>query len=173
MLTNDKIVLRAVEPSDVDYLFEVENNMGLWRVSNTLIPFSRNVLSKYANSVHDIVRQGQFRFIIETVRDKKMVGMIDLYDFDAINRRAGVGVVIQNVQDRRDGWATEALSLLLDYSIKVLHLKQLYCSIQESNRGSMALFAKLGFTQVGIRKEWYYCGGSVWEDEYLFQKVLM
>ncbi|WP_227625579.1 hypothetical protein [Geofilum rubicundum] len=41
MIQNDEVLLRAVEPGDVDLLYDWENRMELWPVSNTLAPFSK------------------------------------------------------------------------------------------------------------------------------------
>ena len=45
LLENDKIKLRALEPDDLDLLFSVENSSDLWGISNTLTPFSRDLLN--------------------------------------------------------------------------------------------------------------------------------
>ena len=34
LIKNDILSLRAVEPDDIDALFEVENNLELWKYSN-------------------------------------------------------------------------------------------------------------------------------------------
>ena len=40
------IHLRALEPTDLDFLFSLENDQRLWTVSNTLAPFSKFTLKK-------------------------------------------------------------------------------------------------------------------------------
>lgn len=171
MLSNDRIKLRGVEPEDVDYLFNAENDMSLWKVSETLIPFSRNTLRQYAESVHDLKVQGQFRFIIEDAIAGTPIGMIDLFDYNALHQRAGVGVVITDKMKRNAGYATDALTLLLKYAVDVLKLKQLYCSMHESNNESIKLFERLSFKKVGERKDWFHTENG-WESEILYQKLL-
>ena len=46
-LLGKKVKLRALEPEDLDFLFEVENNTNFWEVSSTQVPFSRYMLKKY------------------------------------------------------------------------------------------------------------------------------
>lgn len=171
MLKNNRIRLRGVEPKDVDYLFKVENDTSLWKVSETLIPFSRNTLKKYAESVHDLLAQGQYRYIIEDINKVVPVGMIDLFDYDPVNRRAGVGIVISE-ESRNKGFASDALSLLLEYAKDVLKLKQVYCSMHDSNLSSIKLFESLQFVKIGERKDWFNTGQG-WESELLFQRILI
>ncbi len=172
MLKSDKLLLRAVEPKDLDYLFEAENNVQIWGLSATLIPFSKRTLEDYVYSVHDLTSQKQFRFIIELVKTDRAIGMVDLFDYDALNARAGVGIVISDDTERSKGNAFESMKMLIEYSRNVLFLNQLYCTIHASNTNSINLFQKLGFVKMGVRKEWYRIDESKWEDEIEFQLLL-
>ena len=51
-------------------------------------------------SNHDIFSEKQFRFVI-SIENKKPIGLIDLFDFDPINHRAGIGIVIINTQRKK------------------------------------------------------------------------
>ena len=42
-----EIHLRALEPEDLDFLYEMENDESLWEVGNTNVPYSRQVLLDY------------------------------------------------------------------------------------------------------------------------------
>lgn len=169
MLESDSLILRALEPQDLDYLFQTENEVQIWNLSDTLIPFSKRTLKEYANSIHDLAAQKQFRFIIQLKDSKKQIGMVDLFDYDAINARAGVGIVITETKERNKGYAFEALNLLSEYAKQTLFLNQLYCSIHESNVNSIHLFQKIGFTKMGTRKNWFKVNHNQWEDEIEFQ----
>lgn len=171
MLKNDRIILRGVEPQDVNYLYNIENDISLWEVSETLIPFTRNTLKQYAESVHDLHAQGQFRFIIEEIETKLPVGMIDLFDYNPVHMRAGVGIVI-SAESRNLGYASDALKLLIRYAKNVLMLRQLYCSMHSSNINSIKLFEGLSFKRVGERKDWFKTNEG-WESELLYQRILM
>jgi len=154
LLKSNNISLRPVEPTDVKFLVAIENNTANWKVSGTLIPFSKNTMTDYANSVHDIAMQQQFRFVIEEFSTGITVGTVDLFEYDAINRRCGVGILIME-QFTQKGFAKEALNLVIAYSKDVLNLKQIYCNIQADNKISISLFEKIGFVKTGVRKDWY------------------
>jgi diamine N-acetyltransferase len=165
----NKVLLRALEPKDIDFLFLWENTAENWQVSGTLIPFSHFVLEQYMATAHlDIYTTKQFRFMIETLADKKTIGCIDLFEFDPKNKRAGVGILIGDVSSRCKGYASEALSLLQKYAFEILDLHQLYCTITTDNDHSLQLFQKHKFEITGCKKEWIFKAGK-WLDEYTLQ----
>jgi diamine N-acetyltransferase len=166
-----KIILRPLEPEDIGLLYEWENNMEIWEVSNTKAPFSKHILAQYIeNSVHDFYTTKQLRLIIET-DEKKPVGAIDLFDFDPYHQRAGIGILIHKHEDRNKGYATDALQALINYSIVVLGLHQLYANISADNETSLHLFHNLGFTISGEKKDWLRTQ-SGWKNELILQKML-
>lgn len=171
LLQNENILLRAVEPEDADIIFKWENSTQNWQVSNTLIPFSMHTIKQYAlNSSHDIFENKQLRLMIICKLDKKPVGAIDLFDYDPFHQRAGVGILINDENDRGKGFAKQALIILKNYAFKYLHLKQLYCSIGEDNTKSQNLFEQLGFIQCGTKKDWLKTMDG-WIDEYFYQCI--
>src|SRR6056297_1643834 len=125
-LQQGKITLRPPEPGDLELLYLWENGMELWELSNTKAPFSRHLLAEYLkNAAKDIYETKQLRLIIEN-EAKRAVGAIDLFDFDPYHLRAGVGILIHHKSDRNQGYASAALVALLNYSLHILGLKQLY-----------------------------------------------
>lgn len=174
-LENSTIKLRAPELTDIDLLYVWENNMEIWKVSNTLTPFSRFVLKKYIETAHlDIWETKQLRLIIEAKDQSSLmfvpVGLIDLFDFDPFHLRAGIGILIANSEYRRKGYATDALRLIIKYSFETLQIHQLYCNISSENSISLQLFQNVGFSIVGTKKEWLKTIDG-WQDEVMLQIV--
>lgn len=170
-MNSDRIKLRALEPKDIDVLFIWENDPEIWKVSNTAAPFSRFVLEQYiANSHQDIYANKQLRLMIETTEGhKSAIGSIDLFDFDPKNRRAGVGILIEK-NFRNNGYASEALQLLIDYAFNVLGMHQLFCNICEDNEPSLKLFKNKGFEISGLKKDWVK-DTKGYQNEYLLQLI--
>jgi len=169
MLKGENIQLRALEPSDLDTLYLWENDINIWKVSQTITPFSKHVLSQYlANAHQDIFTARQLRLII--VKESRSIGTIDLFDFEPVHKRAGVGILIADQGDRQKGYAREALELLINYAFKQLQLKQIYCNISSINKASINLFSGLDFMLVGVKKDWNKTQEG-WEDELLFQRL--
>jgi diamine N-acetyltransferase len=98
------------------------------------------------------------------------LGLIDLFDFDPQNRRAGIGIVIQSIENRKQNIGSEALELLIKYAFHNLNLHQLYANIAAENTASIALFTKFGFEKIGVKKDWTLVSGS-FKDEALYQLI--
>lgn len=153
-MENEIIYLRALEPEDLDFLFEVENDVKNWEVSTTQKPFSRKDLKDYLlNSNKDIYEVKQLRLVIERKSDNKPVGLIDLFDFDPFNKRAGLGILIKE-DFQHMGFATVSIKLFNDYAFRYLDLHQIYAHVPANNKASVALFTKMGFVNAGNLKNW-------------------
>jgi diamine N-acetyltransferase len=173
--TDTEIILRALEPTDIDALYKWENDPEIWHVSNTCTPYSKYILEKYIENSHlDIYQVRQLRMMIDIREngngDQRSVGTVDLFDFDPYHNRAGIGILIGEKSDRRKGFACMALKKFLEYSFHSLQLHQLYCNISEGNRDSLSLFKKCGFKITGRKKEWVKTPAK-YVDEYLLQLI--
>jgi diamine N-acetyltransferase len=169
-LKGDHIILRALEPEDLNFLYQIENNESFWEVSHTQTPFSKYILKQYLENTHlDIYESKQLRLLIVEKSTKKEVGMIDLFDFNPQHKRAGIGILIHPDFEKK-GFASEALSLFINYSFSHLQLHQLYANITSSNSKSLRLFKKHKFDEVGVKKEWILSEGK-FKDEVLFQLI--
>ena len=59
-------ILRALETSDLDWLYSIENNAEWWHFGISKEPWSKDVLSKYIHSQPgNLMRDGQLRLILE------------------------------------------------------------------------------------------------------------
>jgi len=173
MLQKESVKLRAVEPQDIDFLFQLENDDMLWHVSQTLVPFSRFDMEQYVFSANkqEPFGAGQVRFIIELVEntEAEMIGTIDLFALDAVNRRGGIGIVLLE-NYRGKSYAVNALDVLLAYGFNYLNLHQFYCNIEVENEASLKLFQSRGFKVTGVKKEWNRKNGK-WIDELFLQLI--
>ncbi len=169
-LANDRICLRAIEPSDLDIMYNMENDPTMWDVSSFTVPYSRYVLHQYIEqSQCDMFADKQLRLMMVQQSDKKVVGTIDLTDFSPLHGRAAVGIAVHG-DYRRHGYATDALSLLCEYAFEFLSLKQLYAHVPVDNEPSLRLFTAGGFTQTGLLKDWIRINGA-FKDVALLQRI--
>lgn len=172
MLEGKNLILRALEPADVDILYDWENDHQLWYLSNTITPFSRFTLEQYILNAHqDIYTTKQLRLMIDKKEpdQNSPIGSIDLFDFDPTNKRAGIGILISE-NERNKGYASEALELLIKYCFNTLQLHQIYCNISVDNNVSIKLFEKHNFSLAGQKKEWLYIDEK-WVDESILQLI--
>lgn len=167
-LSSKYIKLRALEPEDLEFLFQTENNTALWEVSNTQTPFSYYLLKQYlANAHQDIYEAKQLRLIIE--HQNTAIGMIDLFDFDPKHLRAGIGIVLLEKYQQK-GFANEALQLFIKFAFESLNLHQLYANITTDNIKSIQLFTQNNFKLIGIKKDWIF-SKNTYKDEGLYQLI--
>lgn len=171
MITGENIFLRQVDPSDATLLLLWENNPENWKVSETEAPFSLKEIEDYIATASNIRANKQLRLIICTKESNKAIGTIDLFEVDFKNKRAGVGILISNKNDRQKGYASEAIELICKYAKRLLNFNQLHCLVQSDNLKSISLFEKQGFVKTGVRKNWYFNKGKEL-DAYFYQKFL-
>ncbi len=157
LLQNENILLRAIEPEDLDQLYKWENDTRLWIHGSSLAPYSKSTLRQYIEDVqqYDIFQSHQLRLIVCLQKDQTVVGAVDIYDLDTHSRRAAVGVVIDEAF-RQQGLAQQALELLEQYCFQFLNLHQLYAYISVMNKGSIDLFTKAGYQTIGVLKDWIF-----------------
>jgi diamine N-acetyltransferase len=170
-LTGENIYLRALEPEDLSFIYKLENNEAMWDVANTQTPYSRFLIRQYLENAHqDIFEAKQLRLAICKTGSFDAVGLIDLFDFDPVNNRAGVGIIVEDTTHRKKGYGSEALALVMNYAFKKLRIHQLYANIDLANVASTALFTNFGFELIGIKKDWIK-RDNVYVDEALYQLV--
>ncbi len=115
-----------MEPEDLEFIHEIENDESIWEISNTETPYSKYLIKQYIEESHkDIYQVKQLRLVISNY-DNKALGMIDIFDFDFKNKRAGIGILIKDEKNRMNGIGSEALALLINYCFTHLNLHQLY-----------------------------------------------
>lgn len=151
-LMNDRIYLRAVEPEDMDIMYEMENDPSMWDISNFTVPYSRYVLRQYIEgSQCDVFADKQLRLMIVRKSDQCILGTIDITDFVPLHSRGEVGIAVHK-DYRQQGYATDALKLLCEYAFDFLSLSQLYAHVTTDNDVCVKLFTSCGFVQCGLLK---------------------
>tara|TARA_R110002049_G_scaffold50271_3_gene142728 strand:+ start:12840 stop:13364 length:525 start_codon:yes stop_codon:yes gene_type:complete len=169
-LKGEQLYLRAIEPNDLDFLFELENDTSIWEISGTTAPYSRQILELYLqNAYKDIYEAKQLRLCICDFANK-VIGLIDLFDFDPGNKKVGLGIIVSEKKNRNKGIGAEALTLVCDYAFNILDVHQVYANVIVSNMASIHLFEKLNFKVVGVKKDWIFANGT-YRDEILYQKI--
>lgn len=95
-------------------------------------------------------------------------GCVDLYNYDPLNRRCAVGIMIAS-EYRRQGYALAMLRALETQHAASLH--SLYADIAASNTASISLFRKAGYEECGHFKEWLNVNDK-YIDSIRMQKIL-
>lgn len=157
------VKLRKIEPSDLPFLYQWENDSSVWADGANHNPLSQQDLREYiASTTGDIYRDGQLRLIIENLsgeaghtaqrsnsaaviqRSGPTLGCIDLFDLDPRNRKAAIGMYIAP-EFRGQGYGKQALEQLEKYAFGHLNLRLLYAIIATNNTPCSALYRNAGY----------------------------
>lgn len=164
------MTLRALEPEDLDMVYEIENDPTMWEVGNPAAPYSKYALRQYlAEEPTDIIMRGSLRLVIET-DEGESVGLLDIMNYSPTDRSGEIGIAVRRAY-RGKGMALQALSKLEAYCRDILNLCQLYARIGAANHASKKLFRDAGFEAVATLPRWHYVRGK-YEDIIYVRKWL-
>ena len=169
LLENQTIQLRAVEPEDLEKLYQWENNPKLWDVGNTRNPYSKFALKQYILQCSvDIYDSKQLRLMMVSKDTGEVVGTVDLFDFELHHSRIALGLYVDPAFQGK-GFAKSTLRLIEEYVFSYLKINQLYMHISLNNSASMQMFEKEQYEKNGILKQWIKSKDG-FEDIALFQR---
>ena len=144
--------LRKVEPADLPFLYQWENDAASWSDGATHNPLSQQDLRDYLDSTTgDIYRDGQLRMIAEDAG--LTVGCADLFDFDPRNRKAAMGLYVAP-EYRGQGYSEDMLRQLEEYAFAHLNLRLLYAIIRADNEPCTALYKKFAYEPSTPLRHW-------------------
>ena len=100
------IQLRDPEDTDVPFLLNIENDLNNQLFSSRLRFYSENEVKYFVQKKQNLLMDLQYRYMI--IHEFKPVGCIDLIDFDLVNSRAELGILIEE-KYRRNGFGYDAI----------------------------------------------------------------
>ena len=166
------VILRAMEPYDIDDIYRWENDPAIWQHSISHAPFSRHLLTEYVmeSASNDIFATKQLRLMATCTHTDATVGCIDLFDFDAYHHRAGVGILVDS-KHRQKGYGQAMLHALHTFCAQHLQIHTLHCTIAADNSQSIHCFSQCGYTPVGTLPHWLWTP-SGWNDALMMTTVI-
>ncbi|MGB0915624.1 MAG: GNAT family N-acetyltransferase [Crocinitomicaceae bacterium] len=164
------ISIRQIDISDAAEVLRWENDVENWSASNNDSPYQLWDIVRLIESLHDIERAKQGRWMIIEDSSERRIGTVDLCAIDFDSNEAIVGILIANKSDRQKGFALESLKLIEEEALK-LGLEKLTCMIHPTNHGSIKLFEKSNFNKIGLSDDKYLSDG-VYIEALLFEKWL-
>lgn len=119
-------------------------------------PQSRKTVKQFVNSMNS---PSSVSFAICLQETGTHIGNIALRHIDWISRHAEVGILIGNKQAQGNGYASEALQLLMEYAFKTLRLNRLWTG--STNPKAVKLFTCAGWTYEGTWRRHALIGGEL------------
>ena len=144
-----ELFLRSIEKKDAFGVYLWELDKETQRVTQSEIQVSLENVYALIEQQTDVHNSSQLRMMICLSSNNASIGMVDLYDVDFEKGSAYVGVLIAEKQQRKKGFARQALLSIAQYAKKELKLVKLKATIQSSNEASIALFESLDYLRSG------------------------
>jgi diamine N-acetyltransferase len=149
MKTDLSISLRPVQLSDASLILQWENDVDNWKVSDTKESYSIQDIISLIESLEDIEKAKQARYIIVNNFDHMAIGAVDVFNIDFENEEGSVGILVADKFFRNRSVGEKALQSLEELVIRDLGLVKLKASVQPDNHASLRLFEKLGYERKG------------------------
>ena len=99
-----------------------------------------------------------------------LIGFVELYDYDPINRRAAVGIVVSN-EYRHQGYGTAIIEHLTIFCQENTSLHQVYADIAATNKPSIRIFQKGGYQCCATLRDWVIRGNK-FVDTLRYQRII-
>lgn len=157
-----KVVLRALEPSDMEALRSFHNDPD---VANMIMGWSFPISSYEQQRWYERVVTDPFnkRFAIDT-EEHGFIGISTLTDIDPKYRRAFHGIMIGAKGLHGKGYGTDAVMATMRFAFEELGLERLDGEIVEFNEASIALYTKKCGWQVEGRRRHSVFRNNRWYD---------
>ena len=160
MLEGHKTRLRAYTKDDLPSRRAYLNDVELRRLVYPGIPFpSRPEDQERWYESLDSRSDKQYSFAIESRDDSVYVGCCTVYDIDAKNRLAAVGIFIGK-EHWRKGNGSDALRVLLRFCFREINLNRVTLRVYSFNTPAIRCFEKLGFKTEGVLRQELYRDGQ-------------
>jgi RimJ/RimL family protein N-acetyltransferase len=144
-LYGDRVYLRKLKRSDINknYLSWLKDpEVTRYLDAGTMSVTKRNMLDYYANFQNN---RNDFLFAIITKKDNRHIGNVRLGPIEWVHRRSEFGIMIGGKKSWGQGFASEAIRILLRYAFRVFNLNRINIYIVEENKPALALYKKAGF----------------------------
>jgi ribosomal-protein-alanine N-acetyltransferase len=147
-INSDRIVLRKINPIDVDDLFEIYGCSTTMQFAADPVFESRDVVYEMLESVNELESSGQsFEWAIFHKTDEKIIGTCSLHSFSQSEKACEVGCMLNKTYWGK-GLMQESLTVLFDYA-RSFGIDELRADIDSENIRSIELFKRLGFRKLG------------------------
>lgn len=158
VLRGKRVCLRPPQAGDAAVLSVWFADAGLCRLTGHVCEFSVEQAREFIERVAEA--EDRAWFMVCRSGDGRAVGECGLLRIFRPWRTADVSMIIGDPADRGQGYATEAMELLLEYAFGELGLHRLAIGVVGFNERALNWWAKMGFRKEGAQRDGYYCDGA-------------
>ena len=153
MLNSSRLCLRAIEPADLNttYLGWLNDSAVNRYLETRFLPQTLEALEVYWQAHRDAPDSPWFAICL--IVDGRHIGNIKLGPINWLHRRADLSLFIGDRSCWGQGYASEAIALVRDWSFRELDLQKLNAGVYAGNIGSRRAFEKCGFELEGTLRQ--------------------
>jgi ribosomal-protein-alanine N-acetyltransferase len=171
-LITKRLILREFETRDAKDIVENINNLNVtkWLL---IVPYPYRLKDakwwiKECHKTRKEKPRKNYDFCIELKKEKKVIGGIGLGKVNKFNGTATAGYWLGE-EYWRQGYGSEALSVLLNFGFKKLKLRRIEAGVFAGNPASGKLLEKFGAKREGIKRKSCRCkADKKIKDEYIY-----
>ena len=104
-----------------------------------------------------------YYFTIRAREDDRLIGKAEINRIEWSNGNGWIQFGIGSAEDRRKGYGTQALQMLLRFAFAELNLFRVTARVQEYNEAGIALLKKFGFVEEVRRRQALDRDGRRWD----------
>ncbi|MCP4713092.1 MAG: GNAT family N-acetyltransferase [Planctomycetes bacterium] len=167
-LPGKKVRLRKVKPSDAEAIYHniKDKAMVKW-TSHIPHPYPRSLADQYMRLCQKLWREGtQYTFSVFSQETCELVGLAGLMHVNGKHKNAELGYWVGK-KYWNQGFATEAVGLVLQLGFKHLKLERIYAGTYDKNIPSQKVLTSCGFKHEGTMRKAVYRYRN-WHDMYNF-----
>lgn len=166
-----RVRLRAVERGDIARFHEWVNDPEVTRGLALYLPMS---LVDEENWFNSLTKRDQKEkpLAIEALKGKnwKLIGNCGVFDYDAVNSSAELGILIGDKSEWNKGYGSEVMTLLARHCFETLNLNRAFLRVYTDNIRAVRAYEKAGFVLEGRLREAVYKFGKY--EDVLIMSVL-
>ena len=169
MLIGEKVVLRPVRRTDIEYFLKWFNDPEVTQYLGMYLPMTEMGEEKFIEDLGSAMAGTRAMLVIEAVEgtDKKPIGSIGLSNIHPKDHHAIFGIAIGEKDYWSKGYGTEAARLIIRYGFEQLNLRRINSFAISFNERSLRLHLRVGFKEEGRQRESCYRNGA-YHDHVVF-----
>ena len=153
-IQHKRLTLRSIEKQDIDFLFQVENDLKYFHLSDSYGPYTKEELLNYIHQAKaPLTKAKQYRLVI-CLPSNEPIGFLDLYAYNENEKSIGLGIIIYDKNYRNKGFAKTAITLINQWCFNTGMIQAIFADVLATNQNSLLLFRALGFKQYKIIDKW-------------------
>jgi len=162
-LTGKLVVLRPLhKETDLESYWRWINDSSITRYLTTYLPMTYQQEEEWFDKLGS--RQNDISFAIDTVKERKLIGAMRLFDINWKNRTATTGAFIGDKDYWGKGYGTDAKLILLEYAFNTLNLRKINSSVMVYNERSLRYCLRCGYKEEGRLISQVYRFGKYWDE---------